>query len=572
METTLLPDQHLRRTFLPNDFTVTTWEALEPWYRQLLEAQPSGVEELKAWLQRRSELESVVGEDLAWRYIRMNADTADVALAEAFQHFIETIEPHLAPVNHALNQKLVSHPDADALAGSGYRIYLRNVRNAIELFREDNIPLMVELSTLQQEYGRICSAMTIDHEGKELTLQQAARLLEEPDRELRQRIYAAIQKRRLQDRDALDALLDKLIALRQQVAHNAGFSNFRDYMHRELGRFDYSVEDCKAFHRAVEKAVVPVMDALMERRRVRLQLDVLKPYDLDAEPLGQRPLQPFTGADDLVARTVACFQRIDPFFSSCIATMKHLGYLDLESRKGKAPGGFNYPLMESGVPFIYMNAVNSHKDLVTMVHEGGHAVHSFLSNPLDLSAFKSTPSEVAELASMSMELISMEHWDAFYNPEDLKRARFDQLERSLETLPWVAAVDAFQHWLYEHIGHTPDQRRAAWTDIIKRFSPQQVDWSGYEDALANQWQKQLHIYEVPFYYIEYGMAQLGAIAVWRNHSVDPRRTVEQYKQALALGNTATIPDVYHAAGITFSFTEEYVMELMQAVVRELDAV
>jgi oligoendopeptidase F len=572
MHTTLLPNQRLTRTFLPADFSVTTWEALEPWYRQLLDAQPSGVDELKAWLHRRSELESVVGEDLAWRYIRMNADTADVSRAEAFQHFIETIEPHLAPVNHALNQKLVAHPAADALQDGGHRIYLRNVRNAIELFREANIPLMVELSTLQQEYGRICSAMTIEHEGKELTLQQAARLLEEPDRDLRKRIYEAIQKRRLQDRDALDALLDKLIALRQQVARNAGFANFRDYMHQELGRFDYTVEDCKAFHRAVEKAVVPVMESLMERRRVRLHLDVLKPYDLDAEPLGQRPLQPFSGADDLVARTVACFQRVDPYFASCIATMKHLNYLDLESRKGKAPGGFNYPLMESGVPFIYMNAVDSHKDLVTMVHEGGHAVHSFLSNPLDLSAFKSTPSEVAELASMSMELISMEHWEAFYNPEDLKRARFDQLERSLETLPWVAAVDAFQHWLYEHDGHTPEMRRAAWTDAIRRFSPSNVDWTGYEDVLANQWQKQLHIYEVPFYYIEYGMAQLGAIAVWRNHRVDARRTVEQYKQALALGNTATIPNVYQAAGITFSFTEDYVLELMQAVVHELDAV
>jgi oligoendopeptidase F len=250
--------------------------------------------------------------------------------------------------------------------------------------------------------------------------------------------------------------------------------------------------------------------------------------------------------------------------------MKEMGHLDLDSRIGKAPGGFNYPLYEIGVPFIYMNAAGTLRDLVTMVHEGGHAIHSFLTRDLELTEFKSVPSEVAELASMGMELISMDFWDEFFtNEDDLKRAQKEQLEKVISTLPWVAAIDKFQHWIYENPNHTEKERYDKWKEIMNTFGSAVVDWSGFEDVRSNLWQKQLHLFEVPFYYIEYGMAQLGAIALWRNYKQNPEKTIKQYKEALKLGYTKSIGEIYKTAGIEFNFTRNYVRELMHFVSDEL---
>jgi oligoendopeptidase F len=302
-----------------------------------------------------------------------------------------------------------------------------------------------------------------------------------------------------------------------------------------------------------------------------LGYDTLKPYDTEVDAKGRKSLKPFKNDQELIDRSIACFKRIRPYFGECLETMQAMGHLDLGSRLGKAPGGFNYPLYEIGVPFIFMNSVGSVRDLVTMVHEGGHAVHSFLSKDLEITAFKNLPSEVAELASMGMELISMDHWDVFFdNEEDLNRAKKEHLDKVMTILPWTATIDRFQHWLYENPDHTEAERAENWLRIRGQMASSIVDWTGCEDARKYMWQKQLHLYEVPFYYIEYAIAQLGAIAVWRNYRQNPEKALDQYEAALKLGYTKPIPEIYETAGIKFDFSKDYVRELMQFVWSEYE--
>jgi len=560
----------LKRSFLPDSYKVSNWQTLEPYYKLLLDKEISSVNELELWMRNRSELESIVNEDMAWRYINMNCDTTNTNLSEAFEFFVTEIEPNIAPYSDKLNKKLINNTFINDLPKGKFDIYLRGIKRSIELFRDENIPIAVEINKLQQEYGKVCAAMTVEIEGEVMPLQKAAKHLESVNREHRKLVYEKIAERRLKDKNLLDEQLNSLIKLRQQVAKNAGYNNFRDFMHDELGRFDYNIQDCFNFHEAIKEVAMPVINLLSNERKYELNVEDLRPYDLAVDPSNLPTLQPFETADELTNKTIDTFNKIDPYFGSCIATMKDLNFLNLDARIGKAPGGFMYPLMESGVPFIYMNSVGSQKDLVTMVHEGGHAIHSFLCVPLELASFKNPPSEVAELASMSMELISMEHWDAFFkNKEDYKRAKIDQLEKVLETLPWVATVDKFQHWIYENLNHTDDERKNAWIKIATDYNPENINYLGYEENLAYQWQKQLHIYEVPFYYIEYGMAQLGAIAVWRNYKSNAQKTIEQYKAALSLGYTVGIKEIYATAGIKFDFSKEYVKELIEFVYSEL---
>ena len=412
--------------------------------------------------------------------------------------------------------------------------------------------------------------MTVTLDGQEITLPRAADNLKSTDRPVRETAYRAIQERRLQDAKALDQLFTELVALRDQMARNAGFANFRDYMFAALGRFDYTAEDCFDFHRAIRETVVPLIDDFDLERRQDLGLPELRPWDLDVDTSGKAPLRPFETGEELLEKTITVFQRLDPFLGECLRTMRQMGHLDLESRKGKAPGGYNYPLDETGVPFIFMNATASLRDVVTLLHEGGHAVHSFLTRRLPLSADKHPPSEVAELASMSMELMSMDYWDEFFpNPDELRRAKRTHLEGVLETFPWVATIDKFQHWVYEHPQHTEAERHQRWAEIFDEFNQRTVSWQGLGTYKPYLWQKQLHLYEVPFYYIEYAMAQLGAIAVWRNYRQDAQMGLDAYKRALALGYTAPIGEIYEAAGIRFDFSTEYLRSLADFVREEM---
>ncbi|MFN4235444.1 MAG: M3 family oligoendopeptidase [Bacteroidia bacterium] len=570
IKTINIPQKPVRK-FLPKNLVIDNWEKLLPYFENLKNRELNSLKDLEKWLHDRSELEAVLEEDMAWRYIKMNIDTTNKELQESFEFFVTQISPKIAPYDDILNRKINDCSYTSELKGDAYKIYLRRIKKSIELYREENIPIITQLQTDEQKYGAVCAAMTVEIDGKTLTLQQAAKYLKENDRKLREEVYIKINKRRLEDKEELNKQFNHLIELRHKMALNAGFKNYRDYKHEELGRFDYTVQDCFAFHDAIAIEVMPLINRIDEERKKLLQLDNLKPWDTEVDVSGKAPLKPFETGAELLEKTIKAFYRLDSYFGECIEIMKEMGHLDLDSRIGKAPGGFNYPLYEIGVPFIYMNAAGTLRDLVTMVHEGGHAIHSFLSRDLELTEFKSVPSEVAELASMGMELISMDVWDEFFtNEEDLKRAKKEQLEKVIDTLPWVAAIDKFQHWIYENPSHTDEERYQKWNEIINTFGSKVVEWTGLEEIRSNMWQKQLHLYEVPFYYIEYGMAQLGAIALWRNYKLNPEKTIAQYKEALKLGYTKSIGEIYKTAGIQFNFSREYVKELMQFISDELN--
>ena len=569
MQTTTSIPTRPKRKFVSENLLIDSWEKIKSLFNNLLEREISSVNDLEKWMLDRSELEAVLEEDLAWRYIKMNIDTTDKELGERFSFWIKEIAPKTAPYSHKLNLKLVESPYVKELDKEKYRIYLRSVNKQIEIFREENIPLFTTMEQKQQEYGAISAKMSIQVNGEKLTMQKAAQLLKSTDRVKREEVYNKISTRRLQDEKALDDLFDELIALRQQIAKNAGFDNYRDYMFAAMGRFDYTPKDCFNFHDAIAQEIIPIINSFEQKRKDKLGYTSYKPWDTAVDVDGLAPLKPFEGGTQLTDLSVECFNRLRPYFGECLSTMKAMKHLDLESKNGKAPGGFMYPLYEIGVPFIYMNAVGSQRDLVTMVHEGGHAVHSFLSRDLAMTEFKSTPSEVAELASMAMELLSMDHWDVFYkNADDLKRAKLEQLEKALETLPWVASIDKFQHWIYT-TEHTAQQRKEKWLAISAELGNQILDWEGNEKAHANLWQKQLHLYEVPFYYIEYGMAQLGAIAMWRSYKQLGEQGLDNYMDALKLGYTKTIGEIYETAGIKFDFSASYVRELADFIKEEL---
>ncbi len=560
----------IHHKFLADKLKVTSWEVLEPYFTQLLSRELNSKTELETWLKHRSELEAFLSEDLAWRYVRMTCDTNNKALEEAYLFFVSEIEPKISPLSDALNKKLIACPFLEELNKEKYFIYLRGLKKEIELFREENIPLMASIAAEAQKYGSILGSMSVEMEGKELTLQQAANYLKSPDRNIREEAFKKINEKRAAHVDELDDLFDTLIQLRHQVAVNAGFDNFRDYMFAAMGRFDYTPQDCFNFHEAIQKEVLPLVKDFNQKRKDALGFD-LRPWDMEVDVENKPALEPFTSGADLLEKTIKCFAKVDDYFAYCIKTMDDMNRLDLESRKGKAPGGYNYPMAETSVPFIFMNAASSTRDVETMVHEGGHAVHSFLSKDLELAAFKNCPSEVAELASMSMELISYEGQDEFYtSPEEFKRAKEEHLEGIIKILPWIATIDKFQHWIYTHPAHTRQERKDYWMQISKEFGTGMVNWEGYEQFQAYTWQKQLHLFEVPFYYIEYGMAQLGALAVWRNFLGNKEQAIAQYKKALSLGYTKTIGEIYEAAGVQFDFSDAYIKNLMQFVKVELN--
>ncbi len=563
--------QRPARKFLGEEFSLTTWEELQPFYENLKNRSIHSVGDLRQWFLDKSELESYLSENFAWRYIRMTCDTASEQYQQEFNDFVENFQPYLSAYGNELDKKAVESPYLSELKETGFEVALRSMKKAIEIFREENIPLQTQIQTEQAKYGAMIGAMTVNVGGEEITLPKASDFLQSTDRSLREQVWMKIQTRRLEDKVALDELLNSLRDLRNQTALNAGFANFRDYMFAALGRFDYTPEDCFNFHESVAEAVVPLLNVMANERKQALQLDTLRPWDLKVDPENRPPLKPFSSGEELLEKTITCFTQLDPQLGNCLQIMKAMGHLDLESRKGKSPGGYNYPLEEIGVPFIFMNATSNLRDLVTLLHEGGHAVHNFVTRDLLLNAFKNPPAEVAELASMSMELLTMDYWNVFFeNEEDLRRAKIQHLESIIETLPWVATIDKFQHWLYENSTHSIEERQSKWLETYEQFSDSVTDWSELEDFKKYIWQKQLHIYEVPFYYIEYGMAQLGAIGVWRNYKQHPQQGLEGYLNALKLGYTAPISEIYAAANIPFDFSKDYITELMNFVREELE--
>ncbi|MFI5150880.1 MAG: M3 family oligoendopeptidase [Bacteroidia bacterium] len=560
-----------KRRFLSDTLQISSWEAWHPYFLMLQDRNLENKETLEEWLLDLSELESVFSETQGWNYIHMTGHTNKPEYEEAFNHFARELEPQAAPFFHAFHKKLISSPFTEKLNPLSFGIYLRSVKNELKIYRIENIPLLTEIDVLSQEYAKIVGSKTISVNGEELTLQKAGTLFKSTNRTLREETFRKLQVSRLDCADELDDLFERLLTMRHKLALQAGFTNFRDYCFAAYGRFDYTAADCFKLHEAVAKEVTPWAESTDLNRKQALNLDELKPWDTEVDLDGKPAILPFKDSRELVSRTIQCFEQIHPQFAAWIRIMDDMGHFDLESRKGKAPGGYNYYLHETGIPYIFMNSVGSVRDLVTMVHEGGHAMHSFLTRDLPLKENKDVPSEVAELASMGMELISMEHWQPFFeNPDEMRRARKEHLEKALRSLSWICLVDQFQHWIYEHPEHTRAERREQWLVFSSSFESQVVDWTGVEEGKNIGWQRQLHIYEVPFYYIEYAFAQLGAIALWRNYRKDPKHTIKQYISALQLGYTRTIGELYQTAGIQFDFSKQYVAELATFMKKEID--
>ena len=564
-------DTKPKRNFLGVNFQLDNWESVKPFYENLNGREINNTDDLMLFFANRSELESYISENFAWRYIKMTCDTSNKEIKANYDQFVIEIQPELSAYDDILNKKILESSYLDNLQGKGFEIAVKGMKISSEIFKNVNIPLFTEIQKLSSDYQATIGAMTVEIGGKTLTLQQAGVFLESTNRLEREEAYLKIQNQRLSEQEKLDNIFDKLIKLRHQIAVNAGFENFRDYSFAALKRFDYTKNECFKFHEAVAKTVVPLLNDAARKRKNLLALENLKPWDKAVDTKGRPSLKPFDGCDDLLDKTIRCFTKLDPFLGDCMQKMKDKNRLDLESRIGKAPGGYNYPLEETGFPFIFMNASTLMRDVITLLHEGGHAVHSILTKDLEINYFRNFPSEVAELASMSMELITMDYWDVYFdNEEDLKRAKIQHLEDIISTLPWVATIDKFQHWIYENPQHSPLERQKEWLNIYEQFADNETNWSGSEQFKRFMWHRQLHVFELPFYYIEYGIAQLGAIGVWKNYKENPQKGLEGYLKALQLGYTQPIAKIYETAGINFDFSEENISNLMLFVRKELD--
>jgi len=544
---------------------------VETQLKALLNKKISSVEDLENWLKEESELSEAIEEVLSGDYIAFQRYNDDPEIKKRFEHDQQVIMPILKKYNALLDRKFYDSPFRSQLDPEKYKLLTRSRVNAIELFREENIALEVEEDRLQNEYFEITGSMTVMWEGEEKTLPQMKEYLQTSDRSVREKAWKLISQELLKHEDRLNKIMSELIQLRHKKAQNAGLKNYRDYMFKKYERFDYSPEDCFVFHEAVRKEIVPIVGKIQEKHKKELGIDVYRPWDTQGVARGQEPLKPFKNTDDLVDATIKVFDEVDPEFGNLIREMKKNDLLDLDSRKAKSPGGFCSFLPITGLSFIFMNASGSQDDVTTMVHEGGHSVHNLLMKDLSISSYKDVPMESAELASMGMELLTIDKWDHFYKDEkDLKRAMKEHIEGIISFFPWAMVVDRFQHWMYENPEHTVEERQQKFMELVREYNYKHINIDGLEDEIKARWLMQLHIFEVPFYYIEYAIAQLGALQLWKAYHENPEETVENYKQALALGSSKTLPEVYKAAGIKFDFSEETIRELMEFATEQLE--
>ena len=546
----------------------TKWSEIEPHYQQFLDREIDSAESLESWLLELGRFSAYVGETGSMLYVNMTCDTENEEIKQAYLDFVENVEPELAKVGDLLNRKLVESPYAEQLDSEEYNVLLRDSRMDLALFREENIPLSTELTKLGQRYNEICGSMTVEFDGEERTMQQMGKYLQVNERAIRENAYRTVGKRRFQDSEEIDELYEKMIELRQKYAQNAGYDNFRDYIFDAKHRFDYTPADCEAFHDAVEAICVPLMREIDEQRRLNLNLDVLKIWDMGHDVHGREPLKPFTEVEEMVAGTSRMFHRLSPELGVFFDSLRDGTSLDLDSRKGKAPGGYQLQRDHSRKPFIFMNATGLQRDLETMVHEAGHAFHSIYADDLPLIDYRSAPLEFCEVAAMTMELLTHDFLDEFYTIEDAQRAVRDHLEGVVSILAWIATIDAFQHWIYTNPEHSRNERHEKWLELGERFGSI-VDWTGFEDWRRVGWQKQLHLFSYPFYYIEYGIAQLGALQMWLQYRESPDRALTNYATAMRLGGSRPLPDLFEAGGMQFNLGRSTVQGLIDAVRNEL---
>jgi oligoendopeptidase F len=546
-----------------------TWEDIAPYY-EALSTRPLDRTNVEAWLADWSLFESLLSEASALAGFAYSCDTADEAREAAQLRFGTQISPKAREQRVRLQERLVKLE----YVRPGLETTVQRFRNQMRLFAAANVPLFAELSKLETEWSKVNGAMTVEWEGEPKTPAQLLPFLESTDRAVRERAFKLRAKPYIDERQVLAGIFDRMYDLRQQVARNAGFENFRDYSHLEKNRFDYTPDDCLRFHEAVESAVMPAVERILRRRRNQMGIDPLRAWDVTADPRGRTPLKPFTDIETFIARAADVFTHVDPEFGAYYRRMADAKLLDLDNRKGKAPGGYCQTLAFRKMPLIFMNAVGIDDDVRTLLHEAGHAFHSFEASTLPLLFQRHPGSEMAEVASMSMELLASPFIDAddggYYSENDALRSRADLLEGIVLFLPHCASVDAFQHWMYLNTdGRDASARDRKWLELRQRFEGSSLDWTGLDAERIARWYQQPHFFGSPFYYIEYGIAQLGALQVWRNSLRDPQEAVRDYRGALTLGATKPLPDLFKAAGARLMFDSEGMRELISVVEQEL---
>ncbi len=557
-------------SFVPDDFDASKWENIEPYVNDLLSRELTCSSCLEKAISDSSNLAEHISETGALLYIGMTCDTENEKKKNEFLYFVENVRPKLSEFSDALNRRIAEHPSLEDLS-ERYTLMIRGIISDIEIFRTENIPLGVEQTKLVTKAQGITGAMTVEFEGKERTFPEMKAFLESNDREKREKAWKSMVNRWMDDSEDLSEIFDELIKIRHQIALNAGFDTYTDYMFRAMHRFDYSVEDCLTFHDSIEKVCMPIVKNINEKRRVAFGLDKLSPWDVNEKTgsgpdiSGERPLKPFESVQEMVTKLSQLFHNMSEDLGNKFDKLVEMDTLDLETRKGKAPGGYQYYLEKSRVPFIFMNAAGLQGDLETMIHESGHAFHSLYCGHLDLIDERNYPIEFAEVASMSMELLTQDEWGIFYeNSNEVNRARISHLEGVVYLLPWIATIDAFQHWIYANPDHTRDERKEYWLSLREKFGSD-MNWNGNEEFRELSWQQQGHLYGVPFYYVEYGIAQLGALQLWQTHRKDPEKALIDYSNAMELGNTKTLPDLFAAAELKLGFDEKHLNSLIKEV-------
>ena len=555
------------------EITHWTLAQIEPYFGDLMNRALT-VENVGDWLADWTAVASRLLEMRSRLSLANTRDTTDAQVERRYYAFLENILPVALAADQQLKHKFL----ASGLEPKGFEVPLRNMRAEAELFREANLPLLTQERKMSSEYDKIVGAQTVQWEGQETTIAQLRPVYQNPDRDLRERAWRLAAERQLRDREAINALWARFMELRRQLAANADLPDYRAFAWRQMLRFDYTPADCVRFHRAIEQVVVPAATRIYEQRRKRLGVTALRPWDLDVDPLGRPPLRPFSTIDEMERKAAAIFHRLYPQLGEYFETMRREELLDLDNRKGKAPGGYCTYFPVAKRPFIFANSVGLHADVQTLLHEAGHAFHAFESSHLPYHQQWDVGMEFAEVASMGMELLAAPYLtgqDSFYSDAQAARARVEHLEGDLVFWPYMAVVDAFQHWVYENHAAATDPKNcdAAWAELWRRFMPG-VDWSGFEEVMVTGWQRKLHIHQIPFYYIEYGLAQLGAVQVWRNALDNQADAVARYRKALSLGGTVTLPELYAAAGARFAFdapTLQEAVSLLEKTIGELEA-
>ena len=552
--------------FITEDFDASQWVNIEPYANDLLSRELNCSGCLETLIKDGSTLAEHVSEAGTLLSIAMTCDTESEVKRRAYLDFIENVQPKLSEFADAFNHRLAGHPALDELPPR-HDLMIKGILTDIAIFREENIPLQVEEAKLETEHSTITGAMTVEFDGEERTFSQMALYFENTNRSIREAAWRAVVERMEQDSERLSGIYDELIRIRHQIALNAGFDDYRPYIFEAKHRYDYSIDDCLEFHDSIERVCVPMMHELQERRREALGVATLRPWDVGEKSgggvdiHGRPPLAPFEDVERLISGCSNVFHGMSPELGGMFDMLRERNSLDLESRKGKAPGGYQANLEKTRIPFIFMNAAGTHDNLSTMLHEAGHAFHSCYSSNLELIGDRNPPIEFAEVASMSMELMSQPEWSEFYSDEDARRAKLEDLEKIVCFLPWMATIDAFQHWVYANPGHTHEERSEQWLELRRRFGPR-TDWSGFNELKETSWQSQLHLFQVPFYYIEYGIAQLGAIQLWQHHRRDSKDGLARYARAMKLGNTKPLPELFEAAGLDLGFDEGHVASLI----------